>query len=108
MRCIVTPESARLKMLRPSAIARVASGLRPPFRKVKMNDVADITPPSEPIALAREMVSRAAGTKAGLAVLVRENGTLWYDMAGHERAYIMWALQRMVHELMEGDIEEVG
>ena len=65
-----------------------------------MSEVADITPPHEPISLAREMVERAPGTKAGLAVLVRDDGSLWYDMAGHNRAALMWALQRMVHALM--------
>lgn len=70
-----------------------------------MGKVADITPRHEPIGLAREMVNRAPGTKAALAVLVREDGSLWYDMAGHERAYIMWALQRMVNELMRVPID---
>ena len=72
-----------------------------------MTDIADITPPSEPIALAREMVSRAVGTKAALAVLVREDGSLWYDMAGHQRKDILWALQRMIHKLMDEPFEWV-
>ena len=65
-----------------------------------MAEIADIIRPHEPITIAREMVKRAPGTKAALAVLVKNDGSLWYDMAGHERAYLMWALQRMVHALM--------
>ena len=64
------------------------------------DNITDITPGHEPISLAREMVKRAPGTRAALAVLVRQDGTMWYDMSGHDRAYLMWALQRMVHDLM--------
>lgn len=70
-----------------------------------MGKVVDISPPHEPISLAREMVDRAPGNKAALAVLVSEDGNIWYEMAGHERAYIMWALQRMVHQLMSAPPE---
>ena len=66
-----------------------------------MNNITDITPPHAPISVAREMVDRAPGTRAGLVVLISEDGSLWYKMAGLERAYIMWALQRMVHSLMD-------
>jgi hypothetical protein len=47
-----------------------------------MGEVADITPTHEPISLAREMVERAPGCAAGVCVLVRPDGSLWYDMAG--------------------------
>ncbi len=70
-----------------------------------MAEIVDITPEHDPIALAREMVERAPGCRAGLVVLVRDDGSIWYDMAGHERAYIMWALQRMAHALMDADKE---
>ncbi len=65
-----------------------------------MSEVEDITPNHEPISLAREMVERAPGAAAGLCVLVREDGSVWYDMAGHQRADVLWALQRMIHTLM--------
>lgn len=65
-----------------------------------MSEVSDITPHHEPISLAREMVERAPGAAAGVCVLVKPDGSIWYDMAGHHRADVMWALQRMVHTLM--------
>lgn len=71
------------------------------------NDVADITPDHEPIALARKMAVEAIGARAGVAILISEDGSLWYRMAGRERAYIMWALQRMVHQLMDTEPERV-
>ncbi len=70
-------------------------------------EIADITPEHEPIALARKMVTEAVGARAGVAILISEDGSLWYQMAGHERAYIMWALQRMVHLLMDTEPERV-
>ena len=68
-----------------------------------MTEVADITPGHEPIALARDMVERAPGCTACVCVLVKEDGSLWYDMAGHQRKDILWALQRMIHALMEDE-----
>ncbi len=68
-------------------------------------DVIDITPEHEPIALARKMEAEAIGARAGVAILIGEDGELWYRMAGRERAYIMWALQRMVHMLMDTEPE---
>ena len=70
-----------------------------------MNDVTDITPEHEPIALARKMAVEAIGARAGVAILISEDGSLWYRMAGRERAYIMWALQRMIHMLMATEPE---
>ena len=64
-------------------------------------EVADITPPHKPVALARDMVERAPGCTAGVCVLVREDGSLWRDMAGQHKKDVLWALQRMIHELME-------
>ena len=69
-------------------------------RKTVVAEISDITPAHEPISLAKEMVERAPGCKAALCVLVKADGKLWYDMSGHERVYIMWALQRMVNILM--------
>ena len=70
-----------------------------------MTNLADITPKHEPIALAREMVERAPDCTACVCVLVRKNGSIWYDMAGRQRRDILWALQRMIHRLMEEPIE---
>lgn len=70
-------------------------------------EIADITPEHEPIALARKMAIEAIGARAGVAILISEDGSLWYRMAGRERAYIMWALQRMVHQLMDTEPERV-
>ena len=64
------------------------------------SNVVDITNPVEPIALAREMVDRSIGCKAAIAVLVKEDGSLWYDCSGHEVAYILWALEKIKHDLM--------
>ena len=72
-----------------------------------MTDFADITPKHEPIAVAREMVERAPGCTACLCVLVCEDDSLWYKMAGHQRKDILWALQRMIHQLMDEPIEWV-
>ncbi len=66
-----------------------------------MSNLADITTKHKPVALAREMVERAPNCTACVCVLVRENGSLWYDMAGDQRKDILWALQRMIHTLME-------
>ncbi len=70
-----------------------------------MGEVIDISPDHDPIILARKMVERAPGTRAALAVLVDDDGSLWYEMAGYEKAYLMWALQRMVSMLMKDEIE---
>ena len=69
-------------------------------------NITDITPDHEPIALARKMATEAIGARAGVAILISEDGSLWYRMAGRERAYIMRALQRMVHMLMETEPEQ--
>ena len=56
---------------------------------------------SKPFALATVVRTRGSTPqKPGSKMLVREDGTLWFEIAGHERAYLMWALQRMVHDLM--------
>ncbi len=68
---------------------------------IDMSNVVDITNPVEPIALAREMVDRAPGCKAAVAILVRDNGSLWYDCSGHERAYILWALEKLKQDLLD-------
>lgn len=65
-----------------------------------MSAVTDITPLHEPIALAREMVERAPDATAAVCILVKSDGSLWYDMSGHRRVDVMWALQRMIHVLM--------
>ena len=64
-------------------------------------EIADITPKHEPIAVARQMVERAPRAKAALAVLVGEDGSIWFDSAGHERAYVLWGLQKMIFKLMD-------
>lgn len=64
------------------------------------NNIADITPAHEPIAVAREMVVRAPGCTAGVCILVKPDGTLWYDMAGSQRCEVLWALNRLSHVLM--------
>ena len=46
------------------------------------NDIADITPDHEPIALARKMATEAIGARAGVAILISKDGSLWYRMAG--------------------------
>jgi len=63
-------------------------------------DVADITPGSNPVALARDMLRDAPEALAGAYVLVKENGDVLYDMAGSQRAIVLWGLQRMIHHLM--------
>ena len=68
-----------------------------------MEGFTDITPPSNPISLAREMVDRASGARAGIAVLICKDGSMWFDCCGEERAYVMWALRRMEHELLTAE-----
>ena len=73
------------------------------FRQIgKSVNVIDITPSRDPISLAREMERKAPKAKAGLAVLIDEDGLVWYDMAGCKNREVLWALQKMIHELMEG------
>ena len=67
---------------------------------INTSNVVDITNPVEPIALAREMVNRAIGCKAAIAVLVKDDGSIWYDCSGHEVAYILWALEKIRYDLM--------
>ncbi len=62
--------------------------------------ISDITPKHDPLTLARDMVRVAPGCAAGLYVLIERDGKVTYDMAGHQRAFILWGLQRMMHELM--------
>ncbi len=71
-----------------------------------MAEIADITPAHEPIAVARDMVKRAPGCAAAVSILVKSDGTLWCDMAGHQRKDILWALQHMIHRLMSGREED--
>ncbi len=68
-----------------------------------MTNIADITPAYEPVSMARGMVDRAPSATAGVCVLVNENGELWFDMCGHQKKDILWALHKMIHELMEED-----
>ena len=68
-----------------------------------MSEVADITPAHEPIGLAREMVERAPGCVAAVCVLVREDGSMWYDSCGHHRMEVLWALEKLRHQLMMGE-----
>ena len=69
-------------------------------------EIVDISPPSEPISIARDMVQRAPGCTAAVCVLVREDGTLWSDCCGHQRKDVLWALQRMILDLMADDSED--
>jgi hypothetical protein len=64
------------------------------------NDVADITPAHDPIAVARDMVERAPGCRAGVCVLVKADGNIWYDCAGRRSADVLWALNCMIHQIM--------
>ena len=61
----------------------------------QISNVVDITDPAEPISLARGMVERAPGATAAVAILVRDDGTMWYDCCGHSRMEIVWALEKM-------------
>ncbi len=63
--------------------------------------VIDITPPHLPIAVAKDMMERAPKAVAAVAALVEEDGTLWYDCAGYKRKDVLWALQKMIFEIME-------
>ncbi len=63
-------------------------------------EIVDISPPSEPIALARDMVQRAPGCTVAVGVLIYEDGTLWSGCCGHQRKDVLWALQRMIFDLM--------
>lgn len=52
------------------------------------------------MSVARDMVELAPDARAGAYVLVHEDGKITYDMAGHERAYVLWGLQKMILLLM--------
>jgi len=69
-------------------------------------EIVDISPPSEPIALARDMVQRAPGCTVAVGVLIYEDGTLWSDCCGHQRKDVLWALQRMIFDLMSDEPED--
>ena len=67
---------------------------------VSLADIVDITPPHEPIGVARDMVKHAVGAKAGLYVLVSADDKVKWNMCGHSRRDILWALEVMKLELM--------
>ncbi len=71
-----------------------------------MSAVTDITPDHSPVAVAREMVDTAINRKAtaGAWVLVSPEGTLISDCAGVRTADLVWALTRMLHEIMHEDM----
>ena len=69
------------------------------------SNVIDITNPMEPIALAREMVERAPGCKAAFAVLVREDGSIWYDCCGHSKGEIVWSMEKMKLQILTSNAE---
>lgn len=63
--------------------------------------IADITPEHSPLSLARDMVEMAPECSSGIYVLVHEDGSLTSDMAGRHRMEILWALQKMMHQIMD-------
>lgn len=65
--------------------------------------IHDITPPHEPISVARNMIERAPAATAGIAVLIDPDGLIWWEMAGHAKKDILWALVKMQQELMESE-----
>ncbi len=65
-----------------------------------MAEIVDITPPSEPISLAREMTKRTPGSVAAVSVLVYKDGTMWSECCGHHKKDVLWALQDMIFQLM--------
>ena len=67
-----------------------------------MAEIHDITPPHEPIGVAKAMLARAPDATAALAVLVRKDGSLWFDVAGHQRKDILWALVSMTQQIING------
>lgn len=66
----------------------------------RMNNVADITPDHEPVALAREMVERAPDAVAAFCVLVGKDGEIWRRACGHQKMEVVWACTRTIAELM--------
>ena len=65
-----------------------------------MDNVVDITPKHDPMGLAKEMVSRAPDAKVGIAVLIKKDGEMWFDCCGNDAAYVVYALERMKHQIM--------
>ena len=66
-----------------------------------MAEIADITPLHSPVALARDMEDAAKNATAGFYVLVNEDDSLTYEMAGMHRKDILWALVKMQKEITE-------
>ena len=62
--------------------------------------LADITPPHDPVSIARDMLEKAPGCRAGLYVLIDADDRMHWEMCGHQRKDILWALQKMIHSLM--------
>ena len=67
------------------------------------SDIPDITPLHEPIGVAKDMLERAPGCITAVGILVLGDGSMWFDSAGHARKDVLWALTRMIHELMNAE-----
>lgn len=67
---------------------------------MSQDNISDITPPTNPVSIARDMLKDAPQASAGAYVLVKENGETVFDMCGEQRQMILWGLQKMILRLL--------
>lgn len=67
--------------------------------------IHDITQGHEPVALARDMLAKAPECKAGFAMLENPDGSLWFEGVGHRKKDLLWALERLKHDIITEDLK---
>lgn len=69
-----------------------------------MADVTDITPKHFPIGVAKDMMELCPSAKAAVGIVVNKDDTLWYDMCGMQRKDILWALMKLMLEVLGAEV----
>ncbi len=64
--------------------------------------VKDITPDHEPVKLLRSLEKKAKKSKAAFVVLLCDDDSLDYDGCGVRAKDLLWALERMKQQVMDG------
>ncbi len=70
-----------------------------------MNKIANITPNFQPIALLKANEGRAKKSTGALLVLVNKDGDLYWDGCGVSQENLLWALRKLEHEIMSGNMQ---
>ncbi len=63
-------------------------------------EVVDITPDHNPISLTKDMTKLAPDSCAGFYILLKEDGSLHWDMCAMSKRDMLWALEKARIKLM--------